>query len=538
MRRLFIYIFILVLLSGCTQSRKYENLEVLCKVWGFVKYHHPVFADSTTDIDAELFKLLPLVTDANKPERNRALSDWITELGEFQENKARYDSIENNSDCRLLADLKWIDNFKVLGRDLSDKLKSLRYADRDGNRYVRYESELLDCSNEKKYGMKYPAIPLRLLSLFRYWNLIEYYSPYRDLTDKDWSDVLTKYLPLFIDSDDARSYRLSVFRLFTELCDSHAVSESSFIFGSRYIPVEAQMINGKLIVKSIERYASLSSTGLLPGDEILKIDENRVRDIKNKVKRYVSSSTEAHHLSACSFYALESRHDNANVCYRRDGIIQNSLCSTVPVFDIYPLMLKQDDYYRNLGDSIGYLHFGGYKEDMAIYDSIEKTKAVVIDLRTYPTNDVFGLVKDYFFPDRYQITILTLPIKYLPGYFKKSEQHWGKSNNTKHYSGKIIVLVNEETQSAAEHYAMALQAIPGTVVIGSETSGADGNVVRTDLPGGILVSFSGIGVYYPDGTPLQRIGVKIDEIVKPTIRGIKEGRDEVLERAIEIINES
>ena len=533
-----IYLCVFILFSCCTQYRKYENLEVLCKVWGFVKYHHPAFADPTTDADMELFELLPLVADAGELERNRILSEWITGLGEFKENKARYDSIENTPDCRLLADLKWIDDSKVLGRELSDKLKSLRYADRSDNRYVRYESELLDCSNEKKYDVKYSAISFRLLALFRYWNLIEYYSPYRDLTDKDWSDVLTEYLPLFVDSDDVRSYRLSVFRLFTELCDSHAIPESSFIFGSRYIPVEAQMINGKLIVKSIEKYAPLGSTGLLPGDEILKIDENRVRDIENNVKRYVSSSTKAHRLRACSFYALESRYDTANICYKRDGVIQNSLCSTVPVFDIYPLMLKQDDYYRNLGDSIGYLHLGGYKEDMAIYDSIEKTKAIVIDLRTCPTNDVFGLVKDYFFPDSYQITTLTLPIKYLPGYFKKCDQYFGKGNNTKHYSGKIIVLVNEETQSAAEHYTMALQAIPGTVVIGSETSGADGNVVRTYLPGGILVSFSGIGVYYPDGTPIQRIGVKIDEVVKPTIQGIKEGRDEVLERAIEIIKES
>ena len=49
---------------------------------------------------------------------------------------------------------------------------------------------------------------------------------------------------------------------------------------------------------------------------------------------------------------------------------------------------------------------------------------------------------------------------------------------------------------------------------------------------------SGRGVYYPDGTDLQRKGVKIDEYIEPTIAGIKAGRDEVLERAIEIIEES
>lgn len=48
---------------------------------------------------------------------------------------------------------------------------------------------------------------------------------------------------------------------------------------------------------------------------------------------------------------------------------------------------------------------------------------------------------------------------------------------------------------------------------------------------------SGIGVFYPDGGQTQRVGVRIDEIVEPTIEGVKAGRDEVLERAIEIITD-
>lgn len=31
-----------------------ENLGVTCRVWGYVKYHHPVFADSTLNVDYEL----------------------------------------------------------------------------------------------------------------------------------------------------------------------------------------------------------------------------------------------------------------------------------------------------------------------------------------------------------------------------------------------------------------------------------------------------------------------------------------------------
>ena len=49
-------------------------------------------------------------------------------------------------------------------------------------------------------------------------------------------------------------------------------------------------------------------------------------------------------------------------------------------------------------------------------------------------------------------------------------------------------------------------------------------------------TFSGLGVFYPDETETQRKGIKIDIEVKPTINGLKENKDEVLERAIEYIN--
>lgn len=46
---------------------------------------------------------------------------------------------------------------------------------------------------------------------------------------------------------------------------------------------------------------------------------------------------------------------------------------------------------------------------------------------------------------------------------------------------------------------------------------------------------TGLGIYYPDGRETQRIGIEPDIIVRPTIEGIREGRDEVMEKALEVI---
>jgi len=104
-----------------------------------------------------------------------------------------------------------------------------------------------------------------------------------------------------------------------------------------------------------------------------------------------------------------------------------------------------------------------------------------------------------------------------------------------HFTGKIVILVDEVSQSQAEYTTMAFRSAPGALVVGSTTAGADGNVSSIPLPGGLRTMISGIGVFYPDKRPTQRIGIIPDIEVKPTIAGIRDGRDEVLEAAIRLI---
>jgi C-terminal processing protease CtpA/Prc len=70
------------------------------------------------------------------------------------------------------------------------------------------------------------------------------------------------------------------------------------------------------------------------------------------------------------------------------------------------------------------------------------------------------------------------------------------------------------------------------------TAGADGNVSRIPLPGQLNTIISGLGVFYPDRRPTQRVGIVPDLEAKPTVEGIAAGRDEVLEAAIRLIAES
>ena len=97
------------------------------------------------------------------------------------------------------------------------------------------------------------------------------------------------------------------------------------------------------------------------------------------------------------------------------------------------------------------------------------------------------------------------------------------------------MLIDERTISQAEHTGLFFEAANGTKFIGSPTQGANGDVTNFWLPGGISVRFSGQGVWHADGRQLQRVGLQPTVEVRPTLAGIRAGKDEVLDRAIEYL---
>jgi C-terminal processing protease CtpA/Prc len=103
------------------------------------------------------------------------------------------------------------------------------------------------------------------------------------------------------------------------------------------------------------------------------------------------------------------------------------------------------------------------------------------------------------------------------------------------YLGPTVLLIDERAMSQAEHLGLFFKAANNTVFVGSATAGANGDVSYFTVPGGITIGFSGQEVLHPDGRPLQRVGLVPDIEVKPTIEGIRAGRDEVLERALEYL---
>lgn len=526
------------------------NLETLCRVWGYAKYHHPVFCDTLcrVDVDSALFALLPKVVHADRVTRNRHLLDWVRSLGDYTPNRVDYEQSLAPLELVSTVDLAWTRDTTLLGCDLSHLLQDLRYAERDENYYLRMGTmengpgyHYLSLRNERSYPTPQMDSGLNLLTLFRLWNVIEYYAPNRSLTLHPWEEVLTSYIPrMGVETDPVRFSRL-YFRLIRELNDGHAYAPIEMLFGQRMLPVWPLQAEGRLFV-------GYSGDSLLErGDEVVAIDGEPISERLELLRDYASRSNEASLRQALRYYGLCTRRDTAEVVRRRAGVCDTLRVATVPYGSVSPLydpaQLEQPPF-RLLADSVGYIYAGTFScEHLAeVGQTLPRTRALIIDLRTYPQNMDFTLTALISRSLRTEPVVawqMVHPTLALPGLFFRQEQ-WlyegfeeGAERCTQPYKGRVILLVDEITQSNPEFQAMALQSCPQTLTIGSPTSGADGDIVWIPLPGQ-LTSFSGIGTLYPDGTQTQTVGVRLDIEVLPTAEGVQAGRDEVLERALEL----
>ncbi len=524
-----------------------SNLELLGRIWGFMKYHHPEIAKGNYNWDYELFRVLPQFLNAkNNQGRDQVIKTWIE----------KYGKIPTCTNCKpspesavLKPDLSWIQN-----SNLSSEVKVLLndiYNNRNQNEnyYIKLHPNVSnpDFTNEKAYSnMPYPDAGFRLLALYKYWNMMNYFNPNKHLTEKDWDKVLKEYIPGFLNAKNELEYELVALQIIADVKDTHANLWSGgdkiqALRGKNFAPFKAEFIEDKLVVVDYYNPEYADQTKLKVGDYITHINGKKVESIVDSLERYYPSSNPSAMLRDISADILRSTDSSMKLKYVSDG---KKLEHEIPLFDrgklkmYYMYKVNNDEKsYKIMDGNIGYITLANIKNEdfYMIKNTLKDTKGIIIDIRNYPSSFAPFALGSFFMSKPTTFVKFTFPNPKNPGEFTFSNpvtiQH-----NPLYYKGKLVILVNEKSQSQAEYTAMAFKAVNNSKIVGSATAGADGNVSEIFLPGGLRTLISGIGIYYPDGTETQRIGIVPDVIVKPTIEGIKANRDEVLEKAIELIN--
>lgn len=529
-------------------ERLQDNLALMGRIWGFLKYHHPALGTGDYNWDFELFRILPIYLKAEtNADRDKVLMDWIDKYGEVELCDACEEYDEN---AFIKADHRWISK-SDMSEELQEKLLFILSNRHQGQHYYidlfpnignpqfRHEAAYLN--------MSFPDPGFRLLALYRYWNIIHYFFPYKHLMDEDWDRKLKEYIPTFLSAKEEQDYELAMVSLIGDIQDTHAnlygagSNKLNELKGANYSPVYNRIIEGKLVVCDYYNEKLREEGGLKEGDVITRINGRLVEEILEEKKAYYPASNTPTQEDNIAREILRSNDTSVKISYIRDS---EEKSMTLPLYGFAELDFMtwyrggKEKSYRMLENNIGYVTLRSInQEDIPkIKEEFRDTKGIIIDIRNYPKTFVPFLLGSYFMKEETPFVKFTQGNVNKPGEFTFAKEISIPASENP-YQGKLMVLLDSRSISQSEYTSMAFRAGPNTTIVGSTTAGADGNISRITLPGGLGTNISGIGVYYPDGTETQRVGIVPDVVVEPTIKGIKEGRDEVLEKAIELILE-
>jgi carboxyl-terminal processing protease len=530
-----------------------QRLTTLARVWGFLKYHHPGIARPHVDWDSVLVaSIAPVQAAQTRQHFNEELTKLLRLLGPLpaQANALPAHLIERN------VDMAWLQQDPALAPPLRTALQRVLacHAFATPHPYLQVNRYGIISHQERAYAS--PALPplaYRLLGLFRYWNIIQYYYPYKYAIGGDWNAILPRFIPRFQQACTPLAYHLLVVELVAQLHDTHGFVYGSAVLaaevGEYYPPLELAYLDGHVVVARLYPTAVAGPLPLAVGAVVLAVGGVPVQQLLARYRPYVAASTAAAAQREALRFLLRGSATDSLILTVQTSAGPHTVrlprplgihaTTDAPYLTYYRSRQEPDTAaaWRELPGQVGYVHLGRLKADqlIALRPRLLAMKGLVLDLRTYPPNGLVEQLSACLQAPGVPYATFVAPLLAYPGYAYEAATYStpaGLVDLPAPYSGQVVVLVNEKTQSYAELSAMLLQAIPGAVVVGSETAGADGNIVAVPFPGGLLTYYSGIGVYYPDGRETQRVGIVPTRQVRPTVAGLQASRDEVLDQAL------
>jgi hypothetical protein len=348
-------------------NQQIENLSTLCKIWGFLKYYHPNVALGIYNWDFELFRVIPKVINCiNKDERSEIIYDWIDILGKIEKCYNPVDTL--SKDVKTLPDFDWIENRKIIDKKLGNQLKFIKENRRNGyHYYISRESPGNPIFKHENpyYKISFNDKGYRILTLFRYWNIIQYFFPYKYAIGEDWNIVLDKFIPKFINAKDELQYKLTVIELIARIHDTHAkIYQSDSVLENyigRYGPAfQVKFIDKKAVITDFyDEYLGRKTT-LKKGDIISKIDGISVEEIIKKKLLLTPGSNEPTQLKEIARYLLFCHNDKLKIEYIRDGKKNNVIINRYTSDKLNSLSYfykKPDTCYKFIKNNIGYIYW-------------------------------------------------------------------------------------------------------------------------------------------------------------------------------------
>ena len=384
----------------------------------------------------------------------------------------------------------------------------------------------------------YPSRELRILAAARVWGTLDRFFPYRYLI-ADWDGAFRELLPRIEAAPDRDTYIKVLRELGVRAGDGHvgvavAVPDPKLKPRGR-LGAQIRLVEGKpTVVRSVDKLLAV-------GDVIESVDGKPVAKLLAEKRPITSgSTTEARDQRIANALGFGDDGTQAKLVVRsakgvREVSVARSAAHMTTLFEP-----ASAPHWKQLPNKIGYVNMMllTVTEVPQMLEALRDTRALVLDLRGYPNGTFFTLAPRLNKKRaKYGAQFLKPLVTGADGdervrFFQEIAE---LPAGTPVYQGRIVVLIDDRAISQAEHTCLFLAEAAGATFVGSPTHGANGDITALRLPGGLRMYFTGQEVRWVDGRQLQKVGVQPKILVRPTLRGVRARKDEVLDRAVSAI---
>ncbi|MVM37890.1 hypothetical protein GO730_10295 [Spirosoma sp. HMF3257] len=288
---------------------------------------------------------------------------------------------------------------------------------------------------------------------------------------------------------------------------------------------------------------------LQPGDELVRIDQQTPAQLAAQWRDYLPASNQAgfDREFYMSWLTVGRSGSRSQVTIKRKGQYQTVWLTRIARDHYYSLWgqtapsPKLPPYMSRLYGNIGYLRINRlYCSQLdSIANYLKDCSIILLDCRGYPRDSQFGShLASYIAHQPDTVAYNRFPFIFSPNSSQQltstEYQIIQPSRNIFLKHKRYILLVDEGVQSQGEGNVIGLQGVSQSITVGTPTAGANGMAITLKFPGQYFSFFSGFGEYYPDNTPNQQRGVKINQLVPITLGGYLGARDEIYEQGLRL----
>jgi len=419
----------------------------------------------------------------------------------------------------------------------------------------------------------------RLYGFTQFWTEVKYNFAFFDqVPDLDWDKVLYEYLPLIQKEQSNEEYYRTLKLICAKLGDGHT---------NIYPPTEDIDMPGLELKnfgnKAFVVNAKESLQDRIPlGSEIISVEGQATEQyLREKVFPYISSSTD-HIRYNWGIRDLLDGKQNSEVQFeirtpdgeiRKERLKRNRQEGGEWIkgrkgWRLFQFTKTEGDFAHIKLNSFGRENI--IEEFEKRLDSIKACKGVIIDLRGNGggSSSIGYAILNHFTKKPYKgsqwrtrehrasykawgkFVDESLPFEELSDFDKRSKltlegEYWYVAEPSEYKSEvkdiiklPVVVLIGNNTASAAEDFLVALDQVGIAKLIGSPTFGSTGQPLMMDLPGGGSARICTKRDTYPDGREFVGYGIPPDYQVAQTVEDYLDDKDVVLEYAVNFLKKN